>query len=234
MDEIAIVGGGVAGLYCALRLAGTKKVTFYESLNRLGGRIETVDLNGFKAECGPMRFELKIEPLFSALAQQLGIEFVDFTPPRSGSAEFPKHDLQPHERSAEHRKAVENILGLGSHSEMVSGMYSHHTSALDMLKFGIYRIFNRDPQEQALSLAAVVSGGKASRITKYADQAQYNSIRTTEELDGVHAWFLERLVTRFEPRCDCKNSRSRYVLPPSSRKSERVRMGYLLASYVQV
>jgi phytoene dehydrogenase-like protein len=76
MAEIAIVGGGIAGLYCALRLAQDHhRVTVFEALGRLGGRIETRDLAGFKAECGPMRFELNIEPFFGELTiEQLGVE----------------------------------------------------------------------------------------------------------------------------------------------------------------
>jgi hypothetical protein len=195
MDEIAIVGGGIAGLYCALHLAKTRKVTLFESLDRLGGRIETVDLQeGFKAECGPMRFELEIEPLFRGLTRSLGLEakFTDFAAPQSGTAEFPKHDLQAHERSTQHKKAVDGILGPNSHSEVISGMYSHHTPALDVLKFGIYRMFNRGAQEQALSLDAVVAGGKESKITKYADSLKddYDAIRTTAKLEKVPIYML--------------------------------------------
>jgi protoporphyrinogen oxidase len=43
--EIGIVGGGIAGLYCAWKLAERKKgyrITVYESLDRVGGRIETI------------------------------------------------------------------------------------------------------------------------------------------------------------------------------------------------
>jgi hypothetical protein len=189
MADIGIVGGGIAGLYCAWKLLKKgESVTLYECLNRLGGRIETHDLNGFKAECGPMRFELKIEPLFNQLAGELGIEFDEFTPPRSGSAEFPKYDLQPGEMSATHKQTVEKVLGRGSYSEIVSGIFSHHTSALDLLKFGIYRLFNRDLDDQNLSLAEVVSGGKASKISLYAGRlmdADYDLLRTRASIDGV-------------------------------------------------
>jgi hypothetical protein len=194
MAKVAIVGGGIAGLYCALKLSEQQHAVFvYESLDRWGGRIETADLGDFKAECGPMRFELKIEPLFSKLADELGVKFDHFTPPHSPSPEFPKHDLQPNELSAQHRKAVEKILGKGSHSETVSGIFSHHTSALDLLKFGIYRIFHRDPQDQARSLAEVLAGGKASKITAYSDSlsdTDYDLIRTTHRLDGVSLYML--------------------------------------------
>jgi hypothetical protein len=194
MGRIGIVGGGIAGLYCALKLADkAEEVIVYESLDRLGGRIETVNLQGFKAECGPMRFELEIEPLFSTLAGELEIDFATFTPPRSGSAEFPKHDLQQNEVSAEHKREVEKVLGAGSHSEIISGIFSHHTSALDMLKFGIFRMFNPKDEDRRLSLAEVVSGGIESKISVYADSLidnDYDRIRTTADLDSVLVYMM--------------------------------------------
>jgi hypothetical protein len=172
MADIGIVGGGIAGLYCAWKLISDKKqthsVTLYECLNRLGGRIETQDLGGFKAECGPMRFELELEPLFKQLAHDLKIRFGKFSPPQSGSAAFPKYNLGAAEVSPKHKQLVEEFLGVGSHSDIVSGMFSHHTSALDLLRLGIYRMFHDTPEEQKLSLSEVVSGGDDSRFAKFA------------------------------------------------------------------
>lgn len=48
MNQIAIIGGGVAGLTAALLLARDgKSVTLYEQANSLGGRARTRDINGF-------------------------------------------------------------------------------------------------------------------------------------------------------------------------------------------
>ena len=59
--RVGIVGAGIGGLYAALLLMDLKDVvvrtTIFELLPRTGGRIETVRLDEFNAECGPMRFE---------------------------------------------------------------------------------------------------------------------------------------------------------------------------------
>jgi phytoene dehydrogenase-like protein len=85
--SIGIVGGGIAGLYCAWKLA-TKghSITLFECLDHFGGRIETRPLGDFKAECGPMRFELALQPLFKKLAKdELGAEFDKFSEPTGGT-----------------------------------------------------------------------------------------------------------------------------------------------------
>jgi hypothetical protein len=189
MANIGIVGGGIAGLYCARELLSQRhSVTLCECLDHLGGRIETQDLHGFKAECGPMRFELKIEPRLMKLATELNIEFADFTPPHSGSAEFPKYCLQPNEMSAMHTQAA----GKTPNADTLA-ILSHHTSALDLLKYGIYRIFHSDPQNLGLSLEDVVSGGKSSKICRFADSlsdTDYDRFRTKQNLDGIRLYTL--------------------------------------------
>ncbi len=40
--DIAVVGGGIAGLYCCMQADPDKKIALFESTNRMGGRIETV------------------------------------------------------------------------------------------------------------------------------------------------------------------------------------------------
>lgn len=57
--DIAIVGGGVAGCYCAWRLAaGSHKVDLFEASERLGGRLLSSDVPGTNlvAELGGMRY----------------------------------------------------------------------------------------------------------------------------------------------------------------------------------
>lgn len=60
--EIAIIGGGIAGLYSAWRISSDSpdnfKANLYESDSRLGGRICSQLIPGlpFKAELGAMRF----------------------------------------------------------------------------------------------------------------------------------------------------------------------------------
>ena len=73
--DIVIAGGGIAGLYCARRLAaaGHRVLILETASDRWGGRIETEDLDGFIAEMGPMRFEPTLQPRFAAAHNNLGL-----------------------------------------------------------------------------------------------------------------------------------------------------------------
>jgi lysine 2-monooxygenase len=69
--DVAIAGGGVAGLYAAWRLATTerrgdggapRRIAVLEATDRIGGRIETVTFPGMphqRAEFGAMRKALQ-------------------------------------------------------------------------------------------------------------------------------------------------------------------------------
>jgi hypothetical protein len=89
-EKIAIVGGGIAGLFCALILRQNgRSVSLFETSNRLGGRIRTIRLDKknvpldaanwtadnleFYVEFGPMRIELDKQLLLKALLTHLGI-----------------------------------------------------------------------------------------------------------------------------------------------------------------
>jgi Flavin containing amine oxidoreductase len=95
-SDVVVVGGGIGGIYCARELAKRGySVTLLEIRPYLGGRIETLDLRGFsgptaltrrpafKGECGPMRFELALQPRFGALCDDTGIKLADFPPPKA-------------------------------------------------------------------------------------------------------------------------------------------------------
>lgn len=96
--DVAIVGGGIAGLYCAHQLSqlsargkalhigdapapvmlGPASIHVFESSDRFGGRIDTwsVDLTPgepFRAEFGPMRIEPRDQPILANLLDHLGI-----------------------------------------------------------------------------------------------------------------------------------------------------------------
>lgn len=94
-ERIAIVGGGITGLFCAYVLAQCdhkKSVFLFEASERLGGRIRTIRLDKhsqelkkdewktkdleFYVEFGPMRIELDIQVLVKSLLDHLKIEEV--------------------------------------------------------------------------------------------------------------------------------------------------------------
>ncbi len=83
--DIAVVGGGVAGLYCCLQINSEYKVALFEATDRIGGRIETVNMEGFNAEYGAMRFDPSRQPILGKLIQELNLKVERFheynTPP---------------------------------------------------------------------------------------------------------------------------------------------------------
>lgn len=124
-EKIAIVGGGIAGLFCALVLLRQgKDVALFETSKRLGGRIRTIRLDAsndqldkdswtaenlnFYVEFGPMRLELDKQQLLRGLLEFLGIRegepggrqpcLVPFPAVCSPDSERdPHYDLQPEE-----------------------------------------------------------------------------------------------------------------------------------------
>lgn len=82
MLDFAIVGGGVAGAYCAYRLANTRRVALFEASDRIGGRLWSVPLKigAGPAEIGGMYFrsnQYNVRSLIEHLA--LPWEPVEFT-----------------------------------------------------------------------------------------------------------------------------------------------------------
>jgi len=82
--DIAIVGGGVSGLYSAWRLKqqqpGARIVVYESSDYRTGGRLMSAippDMPHVPAELGGMRF-LNTQPIVQALADHLHVEYRDF------------------------------------------------------------------------------------------------------------------------------------------------------------
>ena len=82
--DTAIIGSGIAGLYACLTLREMKgaghTVALFETSDRFGGRIETVEMDGFLAEYGPMRFERYGQPLLMQLIRDLRLEICHFPP----------------------------------------------------------------------------------------------------------------------------------------------------------
>ena len=139
--SVAIVGGGIAGLYCAYELGRRHgfEITVYEASSRFGGRIETETLGGYKAEFGPMRFELQIQPLVKKLVEEdLGLKFNDFpttsndeASARTGSSRYAlHHDELRHGR---------DVVGNPDPDPPPLA-----TMPLDLLRLGVLRIFRQD------------------------------------------------------------------------------------------
>jgi monoamine oxidase len=86
--DVAVVGGGVAGIYCCWRLKtapvkqgqSRPEPVLFEMSNRIGGRLFSVDVPDMpstKAELGGMRF-LKTQKLVCSLAQHLNLSISTF------------------------------------------------------------------------------------------------------------------------------------------------------------
>ncbi|MCW5601599.1 NAD(P)/FAD-dependent oxidoreductase [Nitrosomonas sp.] len=124
--DTVIIGGGITGLYTCYQLRQQKgpshKIALFEASDRFGGRIETVEMDGFLAEFGPMRFEKKGQPLLMQLIQTLGLEtcyFPPYTPATNLEALF---DLEKDEGRISH---------------------GHPFNALELLSLGILRILQQ-------------------------------------------------------------------------------------------
>ena len=72
--QVAIIGGGIAGVTAAWQLArsGTVDATLFEASPRLGGTIETHQRDGFTIECGPDGW-VSEKPWARELANELGL-----------------------------------------------------------------------------------------------------------------------------------------------------------------
>ncbi|MGA0883294.1 MAG: FAD-dependent oxidoreductase, partial [Candidatus Nanopelagicales bacterium] len=73
-DEIVIVGAGLAGLSCALRLAGKgRKVTVLEKEAHPGGRNGLLEANGYKFDTGPTVLTMPdlIRDAFDAVGEKM-------------------------------------------------------------------------------------------------------------------------------------------------------------------
>ncbi|MDB5099805.1 MAG: amine oxidase, flavin-containing protein [Cyanobacteria bacterium RYN_339] len=74
MKDIAIVGGGIAGLACAYYLKGNCRVTLYEAAPRLGGHVHAVTVAGVPVETGFLALHRSKYPELVALLDAFGVE----------------------------------------------------------------------------------------------------------------------------------------------------------------
>ncbi len=115
--DLAIVGGGIAGLYCCLRAHPDKKVALFEGTHRIGGKIETVSMAGFNAEYGAMRFDPVRQFMMGRLIQELELETEPFPEYNSPSVTKRRtiYDLAPAEKELSTlelmQAAMQRVLG---------------------------------------------------------------------------------------------------------------------------
>jgi phytoene dehydrogenase-like protein len=74
--KIAIIGGGIAGLATAYHLQKRHlESVVYEKRPEAGGRFSTLERDGIFVNRGALMFCLKLNPCFSELVHELGIEY---------------------------------------------------------------------------------------------------------------------------------------------------------------
>jgi predicted NAD/FAD-binding protein len=75
--KIAIVGGGIAGLYCAWQLSSAQRVTLFEASDYAGGHTNTLDVachgKPFAIDTGFIVFNERTYPHFCAMLRELGV-----------------------------------------------------------------------------------------------------------------------------------------------------------------
>jgi hypothetical protein len=158
LPSVAIVGGGIAGLFAAWHLGRSKRfrVTLFEALPKLGGKIETVDICGFNAELGPMRFEPKaVQPTFHRLCQELGISLVKFPVPMAGPSPYKPELFYNEERATQ-------------------------GDAKALLRLGTLKLFGQRPSPRSVFQAVQGTPNKESKwIQRQAGDAAINRLRGT-------------------------------------------------------
>lgn len=100
--KIGIIGGGISGLTCALKLANRHQVSLFEANDYLGGHTATIDVSiegqRHTIDTGFMLYNQRTYPRFSALLNELGLTgqptqiTVSITNPASG-LEYGVHNL---------------------------------------------------------------------------------------------------------------------------------------------
>ncbi|HWR24886.1 MAG TPA: FAD-dependent oxidoreductase [Methanosarcina sp.] len=125
-SDTVIVGGGITGLYTCYKLRQLKginhSISLFEGTNRFGGRIETVEMGGFLAEYGPMRFEKMAQPLLMDLIDELGLKTKHFAPYTAANDSESLFDLTSDESGGR--------------------VHGSKLTTLELLKLGILRLLN--------------------------------------------------------------------------------------------
>ena len=125
-SDTVIVGGGITGLYTCYKLKQLRginhTISMFEGTDRFGGRIETVEMGGFLAEYGPMRFEKMAQPLLMDLITELDMETKHFAPYTAANDSDALFDL--------------------TYDESGGKRHGSKLTTLELLKLGILRLLN--------------------------------------------------------------------------------------------
>lgn len=123
--DLAVVGGGVAGLYCAMHAARDSSVALFEGSHRFGGKLETVSMQGFDAEYGAMRFDPIRQFRIGELINELGSEtlpFPEYSSPPDQQRQL-NYKLDANEQGLTtlelYKLAIQRVLGV-SEAEMMA------------------------------------------------------------------------------------------------------------------
>lgn len=123
--KVAILGGGLAGLYAArlLHKAGLDFVLL-EARDRLGGRILTADQSGLPSEdgfdLGPSWYWPQMQPAIAALVAELGLP--DFAQNFDGDVIFERMSREPPQRYRGMREDQQSMRLVGGTAALVRAL----------------------------------------------------------------------------------------------------------------